>query len=354
MWPKSEGVALDLGTANTLLYVKGRGVALQERSLVIVRASTGDIEAVGGEAEAGLGRTPRKFRAERPIRAGIIADLRLCEGMLHRFLGKARVTGPLHRFRVAMAVPGGTTEVERLAAVESLRKSGASDVLLVEQSLAAARGAGLAIEESRGRMVVNIGAGVTDIALVSLGNAVHAHTVRVAGDDMDAAIIAHVRAAHQLIVGERTAEQLKIGIGSALPGGEEPVMRIKGRCLARGIPRQAAVRAGELREALAAPVQRIVDAIREALEHAPPELSADLLETGIVLTGGSALLRNLDKRIAADCGLPVTVAADPLSSVILGLAYQLKRLRRSDWRRFGTRGFMQPFHPYSRSCQKHG
>ncbi len=338
MWLKTEGVGLDLGTANTLLYVKGRGVALKERSLVIVRASTGDIEAVGGEAEAGLGRTPRKFRAERPIRAGIIADLTLCEGMLHRFLGKARVTGPLQRFKVAMAVPGGTTEVERLAVAQSLRKSGASDVLLVEQALAAARGAGLPIEESRGRMVVNIGAGVTDIALVSLGNAVNTRAIRVAGDEMDAAIIAHLRSAHQLIIGERTAEQLKIGIGSALPCGADAVMRIKGRCLARGIPREAAIRGGELCAALSAPVQRIVDAIRECLEQAPPELSADLVETGIVLTGGSALLRNLDKRIATDCGLPVTVAQDPLSCVILGLAHQLKVLRRSDWRRFGTRG----------------
>ena len=354
MWLKSEGVGLDLGTANTLLYVKGRGVALKERSLVIVRASTGAIEAVGGEAEAGLGRTPRKFRTERPIRAGIIGDLRLCEGMLHRFLGKARITGCLHRFKVAMAIPGGTTDVERRAVVESLRNSGATGVLLVEQALAAARGAGLPIEESRGRMVVNIGAGVTEIALVSLGNAVHARTIRVAGDDMDAAITAYARAAHQLVIGERTAEQLKIGIGSALPGGEELSMRIKGRCLAKGIPREAAVRASELREALSAPVHRIVSAIREALEKAPPELSADLVETGIVLTGGSALLRNLDKRIAGDCGLPVKVAQDPLACVILGLAYQLKHLRRSDWRRFGAGSFMQPFDSHAQTGQKYG
>lgn len=334
----STRVGLDLGTANTLLYVKGRGIAVKEPSLVTVRTSTGDIEAVGGEAEAGLGRTPRKFRTARPIRAGIIGDLKLCEGMLHRFLGKARITRRLHRLKVAVAVPGGTTEVERLAIVESLRTAGATDVLLVEQVLAAARGAGLAIEEPCGRMVVNIGAGVTGIAIISLANIVHARAIRVAGDDMDAAITAHVRAAHQLVIGERTAERLKIQIGSALPGDEELSMRIKGRCIAQGIPREVTIRDSEIREALSTPVRRIANAIREALEQAPPELSADLVETGIVLTGGSALLRNLDKYISKDCGLPVKVAQDPLSCVILGLAHQLKYLRRSDWRRFGSKG----------------
>lgn len=330
-------VGLDLGTANTLLYVKGRGVAVREPSLVTLRASTGDIEAVGEEAEAGRGRTPRKFRTARPIRAGIISDLKLCEGMLHRFLGKARISGPLHRFKVAMAVPSGMTDVERLAIVESLRNAGTTHVLLVEQVLAAALGAGLPIEESRGRLVVDIGAGVTDIAIISLGNTVHTRAIRVAGDEMDAAITAHVRAIHQLIIGERTAERLKIQIGSALPGDEELSMRIKGRCVAHGIPREATVLDCEIREALSTPVHRIVNAIREALEQAPPELSADLVETGIVLTGGSALLRNLAKNISRDCGLPVKVAQDPLSCVILGLADQLKFLWRSDWHRLRHR-----------------
>lgn len=329
-------IALDPGTANTLLYVKGRGVAINEPSLVTVRISTGDIEAVGGEAEAGLGRTPGRLRTERPIRAGIISDLKLFEGMLHRFMGKAHLTGPLHRLKVAIAVPSGITEVERLAMIDSLRKAGAADVLLVEQVLAAARGAGLAIEESCGRMLVNIGAGVTDIAIVSLGSAIGARAIRVAGDEMDAAIVAHVQATHRLIIGERTAQRLKIQIGSALPGDEELSMRIKGRCLAQGVPREASVRDCEVREALSKPVHRIVNAIREVLEQAPPELSADLIETGIVLTGGAAQLRNLHRLISKDCGLPVKVAHDPLSCVILGLASQLDRLRRSDWRRFGS------------------
>ena len=214
-------VGLDPGTANTLIYVKGRGVAVDEPSLVTIRTSTGDIVAAGGEAEAARGRTPRKFQTAHPIRAGIISDLRLFDGMLHRFLRKAHIAGPLQRLKVAIAVPSGMTEVERLAAIESLGNAGAAYVLLVDQVLAAARGAGLTIEESRGRMVVNIGAGVTDVAIISLGNTVCARAVRVAGDDMDTAIAAHIRATHQLIIGEPTAERLKIEIGSAVPNRHE-------------------------------------------------------------------------------------------------------------------------------------
>ncbi|HWB96370.1 MAG TPA: rod shape-determining protein [Bryobacteraceae bacterium] len=332
----SGRVGLDPGSANTLMYVEGRGVAVNEPSLVTVRASTGDIEAVGREAEAGLGRTPTKFRTERPIRGGIITDLKLFEGMLGRFLRQAHILGSLHRLKVVAAVPSGTTEVDRRAAVESLRNAGATCVWIVEQALAAAWGAGLPVDESRGRMVVNIGAGVTDIAVLSLGSIVHARSIRVAGNEMDAAIMAYVRSAHQLAIGERTAERLKIEIGSALPGPEERTLRIKGRCAARGIPREAAIRDGEIRDALSAPVQRIVNALREALEEVPPELSADLVETGIVLTGGCALLRNLDRCISNACGLPVRVAGNPLACVILGLAHQLNCLRPRDWRRFGN------------------
>ncbi len=335
----STRVGLDPGTANTLVYVKGRGVAVNEPSLVTIRTSSGDIEAVGGEAEAGRGRTPRKFQTARPIRAGIISDLKLFDGMLYRFLRKAHISGPLHRLKVAIAVPSGMTEVERLAVIESLQNAGAADVLLVDQVLAAARGAGLAIEESRGRMVVNIGAGVTDVAIISLGNTVYARATRVAGDDMDAAIVAHVRVAHQLVIGEPTAERLKIEIGSAVPNHDELTLAVKGRCATRGIPHELIIRGGEVREAISAPLERIMSAIREALEHAPPELSADLIETGIVLTGGSALLRNLDQFIGKDCGLPVRIAQDPLSCVIRGLAHQLNILRASDWRRFGNNGF---------------
>jgi rod shape-determining protein MreB and related proteins len=334
----STRVGLDPGTANTLVYVKGRGVAVNEPSLVTIRTSSGDIEAVGVEAEAGRGRTPRKFQTARPIRAGIISDLRLFDGMLHRFMQRARISGPLNRLKVAIAVPSGMTEVERLAVIESLQNAGAADVLLVDQVLAAARGAGLAIEESRGRMVVNIGAGVTDVAIISLGNAVYARATRLAGDDMDAAIVGHVRATHQLIIGEPTAERLKVEIGSAAPNHQELALAIKGRCDTKGIPREASIRGGEVREAISTVLERIVSAIREALEQAPPEVSADLIETGIVLTGGSALLRNLNQFISRDCGIPVKVAQDPLSCVIRGLAHQLNHLRRKAWRRFGNNG----------------
>lgn len=328
-------VGLDLGTANTLIYVYGQGVAIQEPTLVTVRASTGEIEAVGSEAEAGLGRTPRKFRTVKPIRRGIISDLRICEAMLHRFLNQ---TGRNFRFRglqVAAAVPGDLTEVERLAVIESLRNARAKEVLLTDQVLAAAQGAGLPIEEPRGRMVVDIGAGITDIAVVSLANIVHGRTIPIAGDEMDGAIAAYVRGKHQLLIGARTAERIKIQVGSGLPDSQVRTIEVKGRCLIEGIPREIALCDSEIRDALSAPVHQIVNAIRGVLEQAPPELSADLVETGILLTGGSALLRHLDERISKECGLPVTVAPDPLSSVIAGLAHQLKRLRPRDWRRFG-------------------
>jgi rod shape-determining protein MreB len=334
---RSARVGLDPGTANTLVYVKGRGVAVDEPSLVTVRTSSGDIEAVGGEAHAGRGRTPRKFQTARPIRGGIIGDLRLFDGMLQRFLRKARISGRLQRFHVAIAVPSGMTEVERLAVIESIQKAGAIEVLLVDQAVAAARGAGLAIEEARGRMVVNIGAGVTDVALISLGKTTYAQAVRVAGDDIDAAIAAYVGATHRLAIGEPTAERLKQEIGTAVCIHPELTLRVKGRCMVNGVPRPATIRSCEVREAMATPLRTIMRAIREALEQAPPEISGDLMKDGIVLTGGSALLRNLDRFISSGCGLTVKVARDPLSCVIRGLAYQVNHGRRGDGRRFGDR-----------------
>jgi rod shape-determining protein MreB len=327
-------VGLDLGTANTVIYVRGQGIAVQEPTLVTVRTSTGEIEAAGSEAEAGVGRTPRKFRTVKPVRRGIVSDLRICEGMLDRFLNKAGRAFALRGLHVAAAVPGELTEVERLAVVESLRNARAKDVLLVDQVLAAAQGAGLPIEEPRGRMVVDIGAGVTDIAVISLANRVNGRTIPVAGDEMDAVIAAYVRGKHQLLIGERTAERIKIQVGSALPGPEARSIKVTGRCLIDGVPRETSLCDSEIRDVLSAPVRQIVVAIRDVLEQAPPELSADLIETGILLTGGSALLRYLDKRISEECGLPVTIAPDPLSSVIRGLAHQLEHLRRRDWRRF--------------------
>jgi len=330
---RAARVGLDPGTANTLVYVKGRGVAINEPSLVTVRTSTGEIAAAGEEAEAGLGRTPRKFRTARPVRAGSIVDLGLFAGMLRQFLGRSRITGRLRRLDVAVAVPGGIAEAGCCAVVESLRSAGASSVLLVDRVLAAARGAGVAREASGCHMVVDIGAGVTGIAILSGGSIVQTRAIQTAGDDMDAAITAYAGAVHRLIIGERTAERLKVQMGSALPGDREWSMRIKGRCATRGIPREAIVRDGEIREALAAPVRRIASAVREALEQVPPEVSARLTETGIVLAGGSALLRDLPRYVGRECGLPVTVAPEPLFCVVLGLAQQLEEMRRSGWRR---------------------
>jgi rod shape-determining protein MreB len=327
-------IGLDLGTANTLVYVDGRGLALDEPSIVTVRASTGEIEAAGSEAEAGFGRTPRKLHTHKPIRAGTVHNLKLCEGMLQRFLRKAEVTSLLRRFRAIVAVRASLTEVERMAVVESLLGAKAGDVLLVEQTLAAAQGAGLAIEEPRGHMVVDIGAGATSIALISLGAIVQSRTILVAGDEMDAAIVSHVHRHHHVLIGERTAERVKIEIGSAQPDCGASRAHVKGRCLTRGIPRSVSLGADEVQEALAEPIRRILAAVREVLEQVPPELSADLLETGIVLTGGSALLRNLDQHISREFGLPVSLAENPLNSVVLGLARQLSYMRRRDWNRF--------------------
>jgi len=327
-------IGLDLGTANTLVCVDGRGLALNEPSIVTVRASTGEIEAVGSEADAGFGRTPRKLHTQKPIRAGMIHDLKLCEGMLRRFLRKAEVNGLLRRFRALVAVPASLTEVGRMAVLESLHCAKAGDVLLVEQSLAAAQGAGLPIEEPRGHMIVDIGAGVTGIALISLGTVVQSRTILVAGDEMDAAIVSHVHRQHHILIGERSAERVKIEIGSAQPNFDARSATVKGRCLVRGVPRCVTLHEDEVQEALADPIRRIIAAIREVLEQAPPELSADLLETGLVLTGGSALLRNLDQHISKEFGLPVRVAEAPLTSVALGLARQLSHLRRRDWDRF--------------------
>lgn len=331
-------MGLDPGTAHTLIYVTGRGVAVNQPSLVTIRTSTGAIEAVGGEAQAGLGRTPRNFHTARPIRAGIISDLDLFDGMLHRFLHQARIAVGWRRLAAAIAVPAGMTDVERRAAVESLRHAGATSVVLVDQVLAAARGAGIPMDECRGRMVVSIGAGITEAAIISLGGIVCARTLPVGGNDLDAAIAAHVRSAHQLLIGEPTAERLKIRIGSALANGHEASLPVRGRSIGEGVPRQATVGSGEVQEAMAQPLQRIVNLVRETLEQAPPELSADIADTGIVLTGGTALLRNLDRFIAAQCGVPVAVAGDPLSSVILGLGHQLGQIRPREWRRFGYRG----------------
>jgi rod shape-determining protein MreB len=328
----STRVALDPGTANTLLYVKGRGVAVNEPSLVTIRASTGRIEAVGREAAAGRGRTPRKFQTARPIRGGVIRDLATFEGMLRCFLRKSHVGGPLRRLEVAIAVPAGMPEAERHAVVELIRNAGAADILLVDRLMADARGAGLLNGDSRPHMLVNVGAGVTEIALTSRGNTLYAKSLPTAGDAMDAAIAAQVLADHDLLIGEPTAERLKIELGTALPNRQELTLSVRGRCATRGIPCEAAIRRSEVRHALSPILERLVTEVRAAIDHSPPSLVDRLSETGIVLTGGSALLRHLDSFIGIKCGLPVTLARDPLTSVIRGLADRLTNPGVSDWK----------------------
>lgn len=331
---RSTSVGLDLGTANTLVWVKGLGVALKEPSCVTVHANSGRIECAGSEAEATVGRTPANLKAVRPIRRGTICDLDLCGAMLRRFLERALASSSFRRARVAIATPGELTEVERLAMAECLRGTVAAEVMLVDQVHAAAQGAGLAIEEARGRMVVNIGAGVTDVAVLSLASVVTARTIPVAGDELDAAICNHVRAEHQLLIGEHTAERIKIEVGSALAEASEARITVKGRCLVHGVPRELELRGNAISEAMQPIVKQIAGAIRAVLEEVPAELSADLVETGILLTGGSALLRNLDVRIAREFGLPVQIAPDPMTSVIRGLGQQIRGIRKKDWQRF--------------------
>jgi len=328
-------IGIDLGTANTLVCLDGHGVSVRPPSLVTVNHCTGEIEAVGWEAEAGCGRTPRKLYAVRPLRRGMIYDLSLCEEMLSRFLYGISPAHGLGWTRVVAAVPGELTEVERLALAESLKRVGATSVMLTDQILAAAYGAGLPVAEPRGRMVIDVGAGVTGIAVISMASVVQGGSVAVAGDEFDTAIAAHVRGRHQLLIGERTAERIKMEAGSACPLTGRLTVTAKGRCLGDGIPREVTLSDVDIREALAPSIQQILGAVRKVLEQAPPELCADLVENGILLTGGSALLRYLDRCIYREFGLPVHVAAEPLLTVIHGLTYQLRRPRGSGWRRFG-------------------
>lgn len=312
----STRVGLDPGTANTLLYVEGRGVAVNEPSLATVRTSTGAIEAVGRDAKAVRGRTPRKFQTARPIRDGVIREPSLFGGMLRCFLRQSRIAGPGRRLEVAAAVPSGMTDSDRLAVLESIRSAGAADVRLADRVLAAARGAGFPMAESRPRMLVNLGAGVTEIAIIAGGHTLYPCCTRIAGDELDSAIAAEVLAGHDLHIGEATAERLKIQLASALPERQERTLSITGRCATRGVPRHAAVGCSEVREAISPLLDRLALTILEALNQAPPEL----FETGIVLTGGTALLRNLDLFLSARCGVPVQLDRDPLTSVIRGLA----------------------------------
>src|ERR687883_1914881 len=293
----SSDLAIDLGTANTLVYVKGRGVVISEPSIVAINRVTNQVEAVGRDAKEMLGRTPGNIVAIRPMKDGVIANFEVTEKMLQHFIRKAHNGKSWVRPRVVIGIPSEITQVERRAVEDSAYRAKASEVYLVEEAMAAAIGAGLPITEPHGNMVVDIGGGTTDIAVISLSGIVYSRAVRVAGNEMDEAIIQYIKKTYNLLIGERTAEQIKMEIGSAFPLEEKMTMEIKGRHLIEGVPKTITITDEEIREALAETVNVIVDAVRVALERTPPELSADIVDRGIVLTGGGSLLKNLDKRL---------------------------------------------------------
>ena len=319
----SSDLAIDLGTANTLVYAKGKGIVVSEPSIVAVNRVTGKVEAVGKDAKEMLGRTPGNIVAIRPMKDGVIADFEITEKMLSYFIRRAHNRNTLVRPRIIIGIPSEVTQVEKRAVKDSALKAKASEVYLVDQAMAAAIGAGLPITEPSGNMVVDIGGGTTDIAVISLAGIVYSKSVRVAGNEMDESVIQYIKKKYNLLIGERTAEQIKQEIGSAYPLDEPLTMEIKGRDLIEGIPKTLTITDAEIREALAEPISLIVDAVRVALERTPPELSADIVDRGIVLTGGGSLLKNLDKLLREETGLPVSVAEDPLSSVVLGTGKML-------------------------------
>lgn len=313
----SKDLGIDLGTANTLVYVKGKGVVIQEPSVVAVDADSKAILAVGNEAKQMIGRTPGNIRAIRPMKDGVIADFDVTQSMLKYFITRAQPRANILHPRVVIAVPSGITGVERRAVIEAAQQAGARDAIPIEEPFAAAIGADLPVEEPTGNMVVDIGGGTTEVAIISLGGIVTSRSVRVAGDEMDEAIVAYVKRTYNMMIGERTAEEVKIHMGSATEPGEA-VYDVRGRDLVTGLPRTLRLKATEVQKALSEPVSAIVEAIKLTLERTPPELAADIMDRGIVLTGGGALLRNLDRLLMEETGMPVHVGEDPLRCVVKG------------------------------------
>jgi rod shape-determining protein MreB len=322
----SNDLAIDLGTANTLIYVKGKGIVLSEPSVVAIKKGTNQVLKVGREAKEMLGRTPGGIVAIRPLKDGVIADFDVTEQMIRAFILKSHNRKALVRPRVIVGVPSGITQVEKRAIRDSADQAGAREVYLIEEPMAAAIGAGLPVQEPSGSMIVDIGGGTTEVAVISLSGIVYSQSVRIAGDEMDEAITQYLKRKYNLLIGERTAENIKIQIGSAYPFDEPRKMDIKGRDLVEGIPKTLAISDSDIREALHDPVFSIVDAVKTALERTPPELSADIAENGIVLAGGGALLHGLDTLISLETHLKVRVADDPLSCVVLGTGKVLDEL----------------------------
>ena len=324
----SNDLAIDLGTANTLVYVKGKGIVLREPSVVAVRKDVraNKVLAVGKEAKMMLGRTPGNIVAIRPIKDGVIADFEVTEAMLSYFIKKVHNRRTLVHPRIIVSVPSGITQVEKRAVRESAESAGAREVYLIEEAMAAAIGAGLPITEPMASMIVDIGGGTTEVAIISLAGIVYAKSVRVAGDRMDESILQYIKRKHNLAIGEHTAEVIKTSIGNVMPEQPYDTMDIKGRDLVSGVPKTLTINSSEIQSAISEQIDSIVETVKIALESTPPELSADIVDQGIVLTGGGALLRNIDQRLKDETGLPIIIADDPLSSVVLGSGQALENI----------------------------
>ena len=324
----TRDIGIDLGTANTLVYMKGKGIVMREPSVVAVDIRSESVLAVGTEAKEMIGRTPGSIAAVRPLKDGVIADFDITAAMLHRFIRQTVRTSFFRKPRVIVCIPSGCTEVERRAVEDAVMRAGAKQVSLIEEPMAAAIGAGLPVEEPTGCMVVDIGGGTSEVAVISLDDIVTACSVRVAGDKFDEAIIQYVKKKNNLLIGERTAEEIKLSIGSAYPYNGEGSIQIKGRNLLDGLPKDVVITASEVRDALTDPLSVIIDAVRTTLEKTPPELSADIIDNGVYLSGGGALLRGLDRLIAQETGMPVHTAESPMDCVADGTGRRLDRLSK--------------------------
>ncbi|MBE6022842.1 MAG: rod shape-determining protein [Cellulosilyticum sp.] len=325
----SKDMGIDLGTANTLVFVKGKGIVVNEPSVVAIKEKTNEVLAVGDEAKQMIGRTPGNIVAIRPLKDGVIADFDTTSAMLRYFIGKAYKQSFFgSKPRVIVCVPSGVTSVEKRAVEEATEKAGAKKALIMEEPMAAAIGAHLRVEEPTGNMVVDIGGGTTDVAVISLGGIVASKSLRIAGDEFDEYIVAYIKREYNLMIGERTAEQIKINIGAAYPSGKDETMEIRGRDLVTGLPKVLTITSAEVTEAIKEPVNSIIEAIKLTLEKTPPELAADIMESGIMLTGGGALLTGLDTLISLETGMPVNIAEDPLDCVAKGTGYALENIEK--------------------------
>jgi rod shape-determining protein MreB len=322
----SHDMGIDLGTANTLVHVKGKGIMLREPSVVAIQRDTGEVLAVGEEAKKMIGRTPGNIVAVRPMKDGVIADFDVTQAMLKYFIRKAMNTKSFVRPRVVVGVPSGVTEVEKRAVVDAAMQAGAREAYLIEEPMAAAIGAGLPVEEAMGSMVVDIGGGTTEIAVISLGGIVTSRSIRIGGDEMDDAISQYIKKTYNLMIGERTSEEIKIKIGSAIVPDGNASLDIRGRDLVSGLPKTLTIKSSEIKDALSEPIQKIIEAVKGTLEKTPPELAADVMDHGIMMTGGGALLRNLDKLLSHETGMPVLVAEDALSCVGEGTGKSLESI----------------------------